>query len=234
MTTNRPVENKVKTKPKTLFGKWMSATFNVAIISMLSWFLLIIWFGLSLFKQNQAMVVNQISEMSYETLYFILNSHSLLSRYLAMTLVDINGTLHTLTILFTNMLGIIFHKLPATYANRVQSDIVSMMAFFFEITEIIIERLILFIMNIPLLACFVFVFLVDGLGQRDIRKFSGARESTFFFHRIKPITGKLFYLLVFIFMSSPYVITPVILFLPMAVLLGFIMMLTVKSFKKYV
>lgn len=99
--------------------------------------------------------------------------------------------------------------------------------------SIIISRLLLFTKNLPLLLCLLFVMLVDGLGQRDIRKFQGSRESTFFFHRIKPLTGTVFYGFFLVYMCMPFSLSPQITLVPMALLFSIMTMLTVKHYKKY-
>ena len=55
----------------------------------------------------------------------------------------------------------------------------------------------------------LFVLIVDGLGQRDIRKFQGARESAFIFHRIKPLTATLFYAAFLAYSSAPCFVSPI-------------------------
>ena len=56
---------------------------------------------------------------------------------------------------------------------------------FLESVVILGMRFFIFLLALPLFILFVCLGCVDGLVQRDIRKFQAARESTYFFHRIK-------------------------------------------------
>jgi integrating conjugative element membrane protein (TIGR03747 family) len=102
-----------------------------------------------------------------------------------------------------------------------------------DITIIIVKRLLQFIHALPLLLSMLFIAIVDGLGQRDIRKFQGARESAFFFHRIKPLCSKLFYLLFLIYLGMPWSFNPLALLVPMICLISITTQLTIKNYKKY-
>jgi integrating conjugative element membrane protein (TIGR03747 family) len=103
----------------------------------------------------------------------------------------------------------------------------------FEISTLVAVRLFTFLMNLPFLLSMLFIAIVDGLSQRDIRKFQVARESAFFFHRVKSMGSKIFYLLFFLYLSLPFSLSPLILLLPMASLISITTMLTIKSYKKY-
>lgn len=103
-----------------------------------------------------------------------------------------------------------------------------------ETAEIVIDRLFIFILSLPLWGSLLFVMTVDGLVQRDIRKFQAARESTFLFHWLKLLTSKLFYSFFLVYMSIPWVIQPQTLLLPMALIVSVLVMLSIKNYKKYV
>jgi len=78
-----------------------------------------------------------------------------------------------------------------------------------------------------------FIFFADGLIQRDIRKFQGARESTLFFHRIKPLSIFFIYTIFFIYMATPLPLPPELTLIPMILLSGLSTMLTIRTYKKY-
>ena len=103
-----------------------------------------------------------------------------------------------------------------------------------DANNIIWNRLILFMLNIPLLLSIVFVMTVDGLVQRDIRKYQGARESAFFFHRIKPLAGKICGLIYLFYMAIPFDFYPNILLLTMVIVCGWFTLLSIKNYKKYI
>jgi energy-coupling factor transporter transmembrane protein EcfT len=77
------------------------------------------------------------------------------------------------------------------------------------------------------------VLMIDGLALRDKRKFQGARESTFLFHRLKPLAKLSFFSLFIIYMVMPYGISPSVFLIPMVALSSLFTMLSIKSFKKY-
>jgi len=78
------------------------------------------------------------------------------------------------------------------------------------------------------------IMIIDGLVQRDIRKFKGERESTLYFHKLKPLAPFSFYFIYFIYLCLPYPYSPVVFLLPMVGLTSMFIMLTIKHFKKYV
>jgi hypothetical protein len=80
---------------------------------------------------------------------------------------------------------------------------------------------------------FLCVLMIDGLVLRDKRKFQGARESTFIFHRLKPLAKISFFSLFFIYMVIPYSVLPGVFLVPMVMLSSLFTMLAIKSFKKY-
>lgn len=104
---------------------------------------------------------------------------------------------------------------------------------FIDVSQLSLARIRIFIKFIPFLLVILSIFIIDGLVLRDKRKFQGARESTFIFHRIKPLAKFSFILLYFIYMVLPYPVMPSLFLLPMALLTGLFATLTIRSFKKY-
>ena len=102
------------------------------------------------------------------------------------------------------------------------------------IVAVVVKRLWIFITALPLLALSMGVGLIDGLVQRDIRKFQGARETTLLFHRIKKCGTALFFVPFFLYMAWLSPVSPLWFFLPMAAGLGLWLTLTMRFFKKSV
>lgn len=102
------------------------------------------------------------------------------------------------------------------------------------IMAVIVKRLWIFITALPLLMISLGLGLVDGLVQRDIRKFQGARETTLLFHRIKRCGATLFFVPFFLYMAWLSPVSPLWFFLPMAAGLGLWLALTMRFFKKSV
>lgn len=100
-------------------------------------------------------------------------------------------------------------------------------------TLIILQRTLIFLLAIPLfLLCFG-LGIIDGLVQRDIRKFQGARESTLLFHEIKRSLGWVFFIPLLVYFSLPWPVSPVWFLVPIAITVGVLTELSVRSFKKY-
>jgi len=101
-------------------------------------------------------------------------------------------------------------------------------------TKLIWARLHLFIHYIPFITVIFVIFIIDGLVQRDIRKFQCARESAFIFHRLKPLASQMCCVTFFCYMCVPINISSEYFFVPMACLSGLFIKLSVENFKKYV
>ncbi len=78
-----------------------------------------------------------------------------------------------------------------------------------------------------------FVGLVDGLVRRDIRRFGAGRESGFIYHRARASLIPLAVLPWVTYLALPVSVSPLLILLPSAVLLGVAMDIAAGSFKKY-
>ena len=95
-------------------------------------------------------------------------------------------------------------------------------------------RLLVLTLTIPLFAVAAFVGLVDGLVGRDLRRFGAGRESGYVYHRAKASLSVLFVLPWVIYLTVPISISPYLILLPCAALLGLAVDITARSFKKYI
>jgi integrating conjugative element membrane protein (TIGR03747 family) len=87
---------------------------------------------------------------------------------------------------------------------------------------------------LPLLCLSLGLGLIDGLVQRDIRKFQNARESSWLFHGIKRCGTALFFVPFFLFMVWLTPVSPLWFFLPMTLGLGVWVAFCLRFFKKSV
>lgn len=101
------------------------------------------------------------------------------------------------------------------------------------VTNLIVLRAIYFVQGSAVLLFGVGLGLMEGLIQRDIRKYQGARESTLFFHRSKQLLNIAFLSGFFLFISLPIPFKPSLVLLLLAIILGYLTMLATRSFKKY-
>ncbi|MDO9521857.1 MAG: TIGR03747 family integrating conjugative element membrane protein [Pseudohongiella sp.] len=98
---------------------------------------------------------------------------------------------------------------------------------------VFVVRLLVLCLMLPLFFMAAFVGLVDGLVRRDIRRFGAGRESGFVYHRAKAALMPLLVLPWVIYLAMPVSVSPVLILLPSAVLLGVVADIAAGSFKKY-
>lgn len=101
------------------------------------------------------------------------------------------------------------------------------------VTEIMFVKILILISAIPLFLLMTVAGLVDGLNQRAIRTASLGRESSYVFHQLNRYFKKGLLLLISLWLALPLSITPAFVFMPMSLLLGFMVSITSSRFKKY-
>lgn len=98
---------------------------------------------------------------------------------------------------------------------------------------VFLVRLLVLCLTLPLFLTAAFVGFVDGLVRRDIRRFGAGRESGFVYHRAMATLMPLVVLPWGIYLALPVSISPLLILLPTAVLLGVAVDIATGSFKKY-
>jgi hypothetical protein len=211
MEKKQTTQPQSKTRHPTILGTLFFTLFNLIFLSILSWILLEIWFSVKI-------ILN--SDDIYNTIQQILNNNHII--------MDHNHTedVDTALNIFHNIKNTI-HALCDSYIGE------NIIRVFLDVTEITLTRGCLFIQFTPFMIVFLCVLMIDGLVLRDKRKFQGARESTFIFHRLKPLAKISFFSLFFIYMVIPYSVLPGVFLVPMVMLSSLFTMLAIKSFKKY-
>jgi hypothetical protein len=229
--TNMP---KSKNQYSTVLSKVVHVVFMVLLLSLLAWFLLMLWFGVSLFFTTGSEITEKIISIDSSNSKFILFNYHVAFGPLLSCAWHFQDILQQSMTYILDMLNIFLEKIH--YQTPLASKEISLTASTIMLGTLnaVSTRLIIFVMHLPVLMTFLFIAVVDGLGQRDVRKHQGARESTFFFHRVNPLTGKFFYLGFLIYMSMPLVFTPTYILLPMAIILSVLTMISIKGYKKYV
>jgi integrating conjugative element membrane protein (TIGR03747 family) len=94
-------------------------------------------------------------------------------------------------------------------------------------------RLLVLCLMLPLFVMSAFAGIVDGLVRRDVRRFSAGRESGFVYHRAKASLIPLAVLPWLVYLALPVSVSPLLILLPSAVLLGVATDIASGSFKKY-
>jgi len=102
------------------------------------------------------------------------------------------------------------------------------------VTQDVAVRLAMALFALPVLVLAILIGVVDGLVQRDVRKWSGGRESSFVYHHAKHY-AKWFMTAGFsIYLGWPLSgFNPIYLLLAFAALTAFTLAITCASFKKY-
>ncbi|OPG72030.1 integrating conjugative element membrane protein [Pseudomonas ogarae] len=101
------------------------------------------------------------------------------------------------------------------------------------VTFTFVVRLTILVLATPLFLLVMLTGFVDGLMRRDLRKFGAGRESSFLYHRAKRTVMPLLVVPWFIYLSLPFSLNPIAIFLPCAVTLGAAVAITATTFKKY-
>jgi integrating conjugative element membrane protein (TIGR03747 family) len=94
-------------------------------------------------------------------------------------------------------------------------------------------RVVVLLLTLPLFALAAFIAFLDGIVQRDIRRFGAGRESGFVYHRARALISPLALLPWGVYLSFPISIHPLWILLPSAALLGTVIRITAATFKKY-
>lgn len=94
-------------------------------------------------------------------------------------------------------------------------------------------RMVILTLTIPLFAMAAFTGLVDGLVRRDLRKFGSGRESSYLYHKARATIVPLTIAPWTVYLAIPISISPLLILLPCAALLGVSVCITAASFKKH-
>lgn len=101
------------------------------------------------------------------------------------------------------------------------------------VSQIFVIRLGLLIFSLPVFIMAIVVGTVDGLVERDLRRWGGGRESSNVFKLAKRSITPLFVLACVVYISLPMSLNPVIIILPFAIMVGLSVRITFERLKKY-
>ena len=102
-----------------------------------------------------------------------------------------------------------------------------------QVTQVFSVRLAILTLAMPIFLLFSLVALVDGLVQRDLRRWGGGRESSFVYHYAKKAALPLVVLSWVIYLALPFSVHPTFVVLPFATLFALTVAVTASTFKKY-
>jgi integrating conjugative element membrane protein (TIGR03747 family) len=89
------------------------------------------------------------------------------------------------------------------------------------------------VFSLPVFVLFSLVALVDGLVQRDLRRWGGGRESSFVYHYVKKAALPLLVMTWVIYLALPFSLHPTFVVLPFATVFALTVAVTASTFKKY-
>ena len=101
------------------------------------------------------------------------------------------------------------------------------------IIQVFATRLAILTLALPAFLLLSLVGLVDGLVQRDIRRWSGGRETSFVYHWAKRLVLPSVYLPWIIYLAMPVSVHPNLVVLPFALVCALSVAVMATTFKKY-
>ena len=102
-----------------------------------------------------------------------------------------------------------------------------------QVTQVFSLRLAILTLAMPVFVLFSLVALVDGLVQRDLRRWGGGRESSFVYHYVKKAAVPLLVMTWVIYLALPFSLHPTFVVLPFATVFALTVAVTASTFKKY-
>ena len=118
--------------------------------------------------------------------------------------------------------------LRSAYAQSAEYVLAAM-----TVTQVFAVRLAVLTLATPVFVLFGLVALVDGLVQRDLRRWSGGRESSFVYHHVKKVIFPAVILAWVVYLGMPTSMHSNYVILPFAALFALAMAVAAGSFKKY-
>ena len=102
-----------------------------------------------------------------------------------------------------------------------------------QVTQVFSVRMAILTLAMPIFLLFSLVALVDGLVQRDLRRWGGGRESSFVYHYAKKAALPLVVITWVVYLALPFSLHPSFIVLPFAVMFALTVAVTASTFKKY-
>lgn len=102
------------------------------------------------------------------------------------------------------------------------------------VTGVTVIRVIILMLSVPLFVLVAMVAVVEGLSQRDLRRYGAAYESSFVYHHARRLVKPALCVPCMLYLAWPVAVYPNLLLLPAALLFGAAITVTLTSFKKYI
>lgn len=102
-----------------------------------------------------------------------------------------------------------------------------------NILMICILRVMVLLFTLPFFFLVAIAAATEGWMRRELRRFGAAYESSFIYHHARRLIKPLFLLPWLIYLNMPCAVWPPVVLLPVGMMLGCAIMVTVATFKKY-
>ena len=117
--------------------------------------------------------------------------------------------------------------------NKLYQPLAEFIIAMMRVTRVFAVRVAIVTLAMPVFLLFSLVALIDGLVQRDLRRWGGGRESSFVYHYAKKAALPLVVITWVVYLSLPFSLHPTIIVLPFAALFALTVAVTASTFKKY-
>lgn len=212
------INSPVKPKPTSIFSVLFFALMKSIVFALLAELLLMLWFSGIILLDSKVTALTQVQNLLSSDQKFLLTNHSLLAETISQKVLNVHQVfLHCLLSL----------KAPFNVWN-------AWILFIVVITEIILTRIAMVVVSSPLYLILAVLAVIDGSVQRAIRRYRGARESTFKFHRAKHLLGWMIFVPYLLFLSYPIALPISIVLCLHACLIAMVLWYMVMHFKKYI
>lgn len=208
----------VKPKPISIFSVLFFALLKSIIFASLAELFLMLWFSGVILLDSKTIALTQIQILLSSNQRFLLKNHSPLVTTVLQPILTIHQAF---------LQGLLFLKPPFNAWNDWILLIVAT-------TEIILTRVAMIIISSPLYLMLAALAVIDGGVQRAIRRYRGARESTFKFHRAKYLLGWMIFMPYLLFLSCPMALPISFVLCLHACLIAMVLWYMVMHFKKYI
>lgn len=221
---------------KTFIGTWLSRIMTVFVWLLLALFMSIIseWIGMNTtwkdegVQHSQAMIQTELQYLNKDFRQSLIVEKPVeYAKAFAMTS-------HEYLFVKTGISSFILETFKDTTAGEMTRVIADHLLAALNITQVFAIRLAILTLALPAFAIFAAVASVEGLVQRDIRKWSVGREHAGLYHHSKRWIPICLIAPWVIYLAMPWSVHPNLIILPFAILFGIGVFMVTYLFKKYI
>lgn len=219
----------VPEKPLTLWGRFIALTLGNTV-SFLSWMLMAInvsilieWIGMLFWWEADHAQSMLQSEIDY------------LSQFSRNSLLTVHPSVMAQAFIETINSAYAWLRLPEFLPWLQQHVFILYVAISsaIDVTYMMCIRLVTIVFTLPVFLLWFVVAAIDGLSERDIRKYEGGLESSFIYHKVKPFIFPAIALSCGLYLTLPFSMNPALFFLVPQFILFTATFWTCATFKKF-